>query len=122
MSDYNIYADLDPKSKTVLIVDDNPTNFKVLGKMLETIGFKIRVSRSGEECLKSVSASKPDIILLDIHMPGMDGYEVCKAIKANTDMEDIPIIFISALSEEFNKVQAFEFGGVDYITKPFELK
>lgn len=118
----SIYADFDPKSKVVLIVDDNPTNLKVLGKMLETIGFRIRVSRSGEECISSIKITKPDIILLDIHMPGMDGYEVCQVLKSSNEFDDIPIIFISALSEEFNKVQGFEFGGVDYITKPFELK
>lgn len=120
MSD--IYKDLDVCSKSVLIVDDNPNNLKILGTMLETIGFNVRVAKSGEECLKSISASKPDIILLDIHMPGMDGYSICKIIKSDSDLEDIPVIFISALTEEFQKTQAFEVGGVDYIVKPFELK
>ncbi|HPO49039.1 MAG TPA: response regulator [Spirochaetota bacterium] len=122
MESYNIFNDLNTSEKTVLIVDDNPTNLKILGKMLENIGFNVRGARSGEECLNSVAASKPDIVLLDIHMPGMDGYEVCKKLKSDSESSDIPVIFISALSEEFNKVQGFEFGGVDYITKPFELK
>lgn len=121
MSD-NIYDNLDVTSKTILIVDDNPANLKVLGTMLENIGFNIRVAKSGEECLKSISLLKPDIILLDIHMPGMDGYEVCRIIKSNNDLKDIPVIFISALTEKFHKSKAFELIGVDYIIKPFELK
>ncbi|HOJ62792.1 MAG TPA: response regulator [Spirochaetota bacterium] len=122
MSHQDIYKDIDLTNKSVLIVDDNPNNLKILGTMLESIGFNVRVAKSGEECLKSIAISKPDIILLDIHMPGMDGYEVCKIIKADSLLNDIPVIFISALTEEFQKSQAFEVGGVDYIVKPFELK
>lgn len=110
------------KKFSVLIADDNQNNLKVLSTMLESLGYKVRVAKSGEQTLQSVESLKPDIILLDIHMPGMDGYEVCKKLKSTDEFSDIPVIFISALSEVFNKIQAFKAGGIDYITKPFELE
>jgi len=122
MIDFNIYNGFDPQNKSVLIVDDNPQNLKVLEAMLNTIGISVRAARSGDECLKSIAKEKPDLILLDIHMPGIDGYEVCKTISLDKELSLIPVIFVSALSEEFNKEQAFKCGGVDYTTKPFDLK
>lgn len=110
------------KKFSVLIADDNQNNLKVLSTMLESLGYRVRVAKSGEQAIQSVETLKPDIILLDIHMPGMDGYEACKKLKQNKEYSDIPVIFISALSEVFNKIQAFKAGGIDYITKPFELE
>jgi len=113
----------DPEKKySVLIADDNQNNLKVLSSMLEGLNYRVRVANSGEQALQSVVSLKPDIILLDIHMPGMDGYEVCSKLKEMQEFREIPVIFISALSEVFNKIQAFRAGGVDYITKPFELE
>ncbi|HNX22553.1 MAG TPA: response regulator [Spirochaetota bacterium] len=114
--------DYSEKKFSVLIADDNQNNLKVLSAMLETLGYRVRVAKSGEQTIQSVETVKPDIILLDIHMPGMDGYEVCTKLKATEEYNDIPVIFISALSEVFNKIQAFKVGGIDYITKPFELE
>ncbi len=114
--------DYSEKNYSVLIADDNQNNLKVLSSMLETLGYRIRVAKTGEQTFQSVEMLKPDIILLDIHMPGMDGYEVCARLKAVEKYRNIPVIFISALSEVFNKIQAFTAGGVDYITKPFELE
>jgi two-component system, sensor histidine kinase and response regulator len=109
------------KKHSVLIADDNPNNLKILSVMLEELGYRVRVAKSGEQALQSLESQLPDILLLDIHMPGIDGYEVCRRIKASEKARDLPVIFISALSEMFNKIQAFEAGGIDYITKPFEL-
>ena len=112
----------DLNSAVVLVVDDNPENLRVLREMLTKQGCTIRVARSGHEALRSVEASPPDMILLDIHMPGMDGYEVCRRVKADTRLRDIPVIFVSALGETFNKVAAYDCGGADYITKPFQFE
>ncbi|HNZ26319.1 MAG TPA: response regulator [Spirochaetota bacterium] len=115
-------SDDQTKTYSILIADDNPNNLKILGSMLEKMGYNVRVAKNGEQAFNSVKTLPPDLILLDIHMPIMDGYEVCKAIKKEKDIQDIPIIFLSALTESFNKIQAFKAGGVDYITKPFEVE
>lgn len=106
----------------VLIADDNENNLRVLSTMLRTEGYEVRVAKNGEQVLKSVSLEKPEIILLDIHMPVMDGFETCKRLKDDINSRDIPIIFISALTETGSKVKALEMGGVDYITKPFQVE
>lgn len=118
MSDQN-YSE---KKYSILIADDNQNNLRVLSSMLERLGYKVRVATSGELAIKSVKLIKPDLILLDIHMPDIDGYEACRILKSSVEYSDIPVIFLSALSEVFNKIKAFEAGGVDYITKPFELE
>jgi diguanylate cyclase (GGDEF)-like protein len=107
---------------TILIVDDNPDNLKVLSAVLIQNSYKVRKAINGNFALKSVEISAPNLILLDIQMPGMSGYDVCQRLKASETTEDIPIIFISALDDVLIKVQAFELGGVDYITKPFQEK
>ena len=107
---------------TILIADDNDNNLRVLSTMLRSEGYNIRIAKNGEQVLKSVSLEKPEIILLDIHMPVMDGFETCQQLKAESDYKDIPIIFISALTETASKVKALEMGGVDYITKPFQVE
>jgi len=110
----------DSEQNDILIVDDTPENLNVLMKILTEHGHLVRPVLSGELALQVVRKSLPDLILLDILMPGMDGYEVCRRLKAEERTRDIPIIFISALDEAADKVRAFELGGLDYITKPFQ--
>lgn len=104
----------------VLVVDDTPENLTVLRKILTAHDdYRVRTALSGETALKTVQAGVPDLILLDIMMPGMNGFELCKQLKANAQTKDVPIIFISALNETEDKVKGFQAGGVDYISKPF---
>jgi len=103
---------------TVLIVDDEPVNLDVLSKTLSP-HFKVEVASDGQAALDLVQANPPDLILLDIMMPDLDGYAVCDALKGNPSTSDIPIIFISALTEDKHEAKGFECGAVDYITKPF---
>ena len=109
------------KEGSILIVDDTPENLTVLRQILTEKGFRVRPAISGEIALKTVQTDIPDLILLDIVMPNMDGYEVCRKLKAEKQTRNIPIIFISALNELEDKVKAFAEGGVDYITKPFQI-
>ncbi|MDM8549050.1 response regulator [Desulfobacterales bacterium HSG2] len=108
------------KPAVIQLVDDMPENLKVLRKILAEQGYGIRTSINGTLALRSAHEDPPDLILLDIRMPGMDGYEVCRELKADESTRDIPVIFISALDETEDKVKAFSFGGVDFITKPFQ--
>ncbi len=105
----------------ILIVDDTPANLQLLTRILQQNGYKVRTVASGDLALKAVDAALPDLILLDITMPCMDGYEVCARLKANAPTKEIPVIFISALDELLDKFKAFAVGGVDYITKPFQV-
>lgn len=106
----------------ILIVDDNPTNLDLLLEVLDSAGFEVFVSQTGESALKRAQLVQPDLILLDIMMPGMDGFTTCKHLKAETTTKDIPIIFMTALTEMNDKVRGFEVGAVDYVTKPFQPK
>ncbi len=106
----------------ILVVDDTPQNLKLLSSLLTQAGYTARCVISGSAALMGIEAEAPDLILLDINMPKMDGYEVCQRIKANPDTHRIPIIFVSALGEVIDKVKAFKVGGVDYITKPFQFE
>lgn len=107
------------EKNTILIVDDSPENITVLGALLRT-DYIIRVATNGEKALQLVdSDNPPDLILLDVMMPGIDGYEVCKRLKANTLTQKIPVIFITAKTSEADEVKGFEMGAVDYVTKPF---
>ncbi len=108
--------------ENILIVDDTPENLTVLRQILTEHGYRVRPALSGEIALKTAQADLPDLILLDILMPGMDGYEVCGKFKAEERTRDIPIIFISALNEIEDKMKAFSGGGVDYISKPFHAE
>jgi len=110
------------KAKTyeILVVDDMLANLQLLSDILTNQGYKVRPASSGQLALRSVAARLPDLILLDVKMPGMNGYEVCRILKDNEDTHRIPIIFISALNESTDKVEGFNSGGVDYITKPFQ--
>lgn len=109
------------RQASILIVDDKPANLDVLSEMLRRCGHKVRPATSGKLALKTARKQPPDLILLDIRMPRMDGYEVCRVLKADPDLKNIPVIFISALSQPFDKVTAFACGGVDYISKPFQV-
>ncbi len=104
---------------SLLIVDDNPVNLKMLVQILAPDNYQIAIMKSGENALRSIRLKKPDLILLDVMMPGIDGFEVCRVCKSDPDLTDIPVIFISALKDAASKVRGFELGGVDYITKPF---
>jgi CheY-like chemotaxis protein len=106
----------------ILIVDDIPDNLRILFTMLANQGYEVRRVISGKQALNAVNTDPPDLILLDIKMPEMDGYEVCQRLKADEETAEIPVIFLSALDEVWDKVKAFEVGGVDYITKPFQLE
>jgi PAS domain S-box-containing protein len=110
------------KKGNILIVDDNPANLELLSGILSEQGYKVRLIPDGQLALMSVQSTRPDLILLDILMPEMDGYQVCEKLKADERTKDIPVIFVSAVHEVFDKVKAFSLGGVDYITKPFEAK
>ncbi|MGB8698379.1 MAG: response regulator [Thermosynechococcaceae cyanobacterium] len=105
----------------ILIVDDDLNNLNVLTEMLAEQNYKIRRAKNGTLALLTIDVMKPDLILLDIQLPDINGYEICKMIKNNYETRDISIIFVSALNESFDKVKAFELGSVDYITKPFEI-
>src|SRR5680860_18700 len=107
---------------SILIIDDIPENLRVLSRILKPEGYKVRVANNGEQALVSVKNNPPDIILLDIMMPNMNGFEMCRMLKSDQKTADIPVIFISALSETAEKVKAFETGGVDYIEKPFKAE
>ncbi|MGL5061466.1 MAG: PAS domain S-box protein [Microcoleus sp.] len=106
----------------ILIVDDRPNNLRFLSKILSKEGYKVQRAISGEMAINADFSSPPDLILLDIVMPGMNGYEVCKKLKERELTREIPIIFLSVLNETLHKVKAFEVGGVDYITKPFQIE
>jgi len=111
-----------PVAASILIVDDTPANLQVLAGMLKDRGYKVRPVPGGKLALAAARRDPPDLILLDINMPEMNGYEVCEHIKADEKLKGIPIIFISALTEQLDKVKAFATGGVDYITKPFQME
>ena len=111
-----------PQAANILVVDDIPANVLLLVRMLAERGYNPRPVNSGNLALKAARAEPPDLILLDIAMPKMDGYEVCERLKADAALRDIPVIFISALNETIDKVKAFRVGGVDYVTKPFQFE
>ncbi len=105
---------------TILVVDDNPTNLQVLFDLLTEQGYRVAIAKSGEIALQRLQIAQPNLILLDVMMPGIDGFETCQQIKANPDTSDIPIIFMTALSDAVDKVKGLNLGAVDYITKPIQ--
>lgn len=114
---------MNPSSpSTVLIVDDTPANVRVLAEYLDGHGFNVTVAQDGEEGLERARYGRPDLILLDAMMPGWDGFETCRRLKADPDTGAIPVIFMTALSDIGDKVRAYEAGGVDYVTKPFHAE
>jgi diguanylate cyclase (GGDEF)-like protein/PAS domain S-box-containing protein len=106
----------------ILIVDDNANNLKLLQTLLSDYGYKVRLATSGNMAINSCLSSPPAMVLLDINMPGIDGFETCETIKKQEEMDNVPIIFLSALKEEFDIVRGFTAGGVDFITKPFKTE
>jgi signal transduction histidine kinase len=107
-------------SPRILLVDDTPTNLKVLAEALQGQGWKTLMAADGESALEQVAYRRPDLILLDVMMPGIDGFETCRRLKANPQSQDIPVIFMTALSDTLDRVRGLELGAVDYIAKPFQ--
>lgn len=105
---------------SILLVDDQLANLKVLLSLLQSNGYRVLVADSGERALTILDNTLPDLILLDVMMPGMDGFETCRKIKSKSQTESIPVIFMTALDSNEDKVTGFEVGGVDYVTKPFQ--
>jgi putative two-component system response regulator len=115
-------ADEEPTSRGILVVDDSPENLHVLVRILTAQGYGARAARSGKLALQAAENDPPDLILLDVMMPEMNGFEVCERLKANEKLKDIPVIFLSALDETEDKVRAFAAGCADYVTKPFHFE
>lgn len=111
-----------PSKGVILVADDSPTNLEILQRILTRGGYNVIVAEDGIEALEAVAHINPDLILLDVDMPRLDGYGVCQRIKSDEKTSHIPVIFISALDELGDKVRAFEVGGVDYILKPFNVE
>ncbi|MCY7284372.1 MAG: response regulator, partial [Cyanobacteria bacterium CAN_BIN43] len=109
-----------PSTSTVLIIDDNPDNLSFAVYSLEENGFNVVVAQDGSSGLKRAQDTQPHLILLDVLMPNMDGFETCRRLKLNEETCDIPVIFMSALSDTEDKVKGFEVGAVDYVTKPIQ--
>jgi two-component system sensor histidine kinase/response regulator len=106
----------------IFLVDDNPNNLTLLYGILRNAGYQVRAANNGRRALETVTAYPPELIMLDINMPEMNGYEVCEKLKSNASTQDIPVIFISALDDVFDKVRAFQVGGIDYVPKPFHAE
>lgn len=116
-----IYMTEKNNSPTVLIVDDTPSNLGLVVKILEEKGYQVGIAQDGEEGVQRAELLQPDLILLDVMMPGMDGFETCQQLKARESTRDIPVIFMTALASPEHKVKGFETGGVDYVTKPLQI-
>ncbi len=110
------------RSENILVVDDTKENLRILVEALGGEGYRVRPALSGQLAIDAARTEPPDLILLDILMPDMDGYQVCKALKGDRRLEAVPVIFISALGEVTDKVKGFSAGGVDYISKPFQTE
>jgi signal transduction histidine kinase len=106
----------------ILVVDDTPENLRLLASLLGAQGYEVRPVTNGRQALQAVERDPPDLVLLDINMPDMNGYEVCTELKARERTRDVPVIFLTALGDVNDKVRAFEVGGVDYVTKPFQVE
>ncbi len=113
---------LETNQSDILIVDDTPENLYVLNTILSKVGYKVRLVTSAKQALNAIGNKIPDLILLDITMPDVNGYEFCSNLKNNPSYDSIPVIFISALTDTIDKVKAFTVGGVDYVTKPFQTE
>lgn len=122
MNDMSHAFDADSDVLTILVVDDNPNNLGVVGELLEDNDYNVTVAQDGEEALRRAEFGLPDLILLDVMMPGIDGFETCRRLKANPVTADIPVIFMTALTDVADKMAAFQAGGVDYISKPFQTE
>ncbi len=110
------------KQARLLFVDDNPESVAVLINKLENLDFSISVASDGQEAIELTEALHPDIIMMDVFMPGMDGYETCRQLKLKESTSDIPVIFMTAHSDQASMLRGYEVGGVDYITKPVQFE
>ena len=106
----------------ILLVDDTPANLHVLAAILSQQGYRVRTAINGDIALRAVQKTLPDLIVLDVQMPGINGFEVCRQLKHAEHSRDVPVIFISSLEDALGKVEAFQSGGADYITKPFQIE
>ena len=113
---------IDYQSYSILIIDDNPTNLRVAVDYLEDHGFEIMVARNGQMGIKRARYAQPDLILLDVRMPNIDGFETCRRLKANTTTNNIPVIFMTALTSTEDKVKGFAVGAVDYVTNQYSTR
>ena len=111
---------MEVKKAAILVVDDRPANLKVLLSSLEEYDFDVRIAENGETALRTLRNFQADLVLLDVMMPGMDGFETCRQIKSNPATAEVPVIFMTALDSVEDQVAGFAAGGVDYITKPFQ--
>jgi len=114
--------DNDNSMPTIMIVDDTPANVGVLGWYFEENGFRVVVAQDGEEAIERAQYVKPDLILLDVMMPGIDGFETCRRLKMMEGLREIPVIFMTALADTTEKISGFKAGGVDYVTKPCQIE
>ena len=112
----------DAHAASVLIVEDTIDTLRLLSDLLSEQGYDVRAVTNGRQAIQAVERDPPDLILLDIGLPEVDGYEVCRHLRASERSQDVPVIFITALTDTVDKVQAFEAGGVDYVTKPFQVE
>ena len=108
------------ENERILLVDDNPTNIDVLYNFLADVGYEVLIAEDGVSALERVGFIKPDLILLDVMMPHIDGFEVCRRLQADPETTEIPVIFITALGSVEDEITGFKCGGVDYVTKPFQ--
>lgn len=111
---------MEETKSTILIVDDVPANVRVLYEFLLSKDFKVRVAKDGKSAIKTLEHAIPDLVLLDVMMPGMDGFDVCRILKSQPQTRDIPVMFMTALADTVDKIKGFDLGAVDYITKPFQ--
>jgi DNA-binding response OmpR family regulator len=118
----NVASGTKPPGPIILVVDDDLTNLRVIFDHLTDSGFKILVAQDGESALERARYARPDLILLDVMMPKVDGFETCRRLKADEALQDIPVIFMTALTESHDKVKGFRLGVVDYITKPLQYE
>jgi len=114
--------DSNPSKALIIIIDDTPLNIEVLSRILKSHGYSVKSAMEGESGIELIKSNQPSLVLLDIMMPGLDGFQVCEKLKAEAETHDIPVIFISALTDMKDKMNAFRSGGVDYISKPFEME
>ena len=117
-----IPMNLHARSASVLVVEDTIENLRLLSELLGGQGYEVRAVTNGRQAIQAVEREPPDLILLDINMPELNGYEVCRHLKAQERSKDVPVIFITALTDTVDKVRAFDAGGVDYVTKPFQVE
>ena len=118
----NLNPEVDPSQVTVLIVDDIPLNVLLIQKMLAIFNFNLRTANDGQSALDSIAEQRPDLVLLDLMMPGIDGYEVIRRVRANDETADLPIVILSALNSNDDITKGFNLGANDFITKPIIME